>query len=124
MDHSNITQWSIIMTGKPGGLYEGGKFKISVSFPPNYPFSSPRVLFVTPIYHVNTNRSGSVCLYLLNNMWSPSLTVSKIMLSLDVLLENPDINSPLDFSRSALYNSDRKSYEEECRKSAALSHSF
>lgn len=49
-----------------GKVYAGLSFKISISFPPNYPFVAPTIKFDTPCYHPNVDISGgAICLDIL-----------------------------------------------------------
>ena len=48
------------LIGPPGTPYEGGLFCFTVTFPDDDPFSyhPPRIIFTTPIYHVNVKSDG------------------------------------------------------------------
>ncbi len=62
------------MEGEKGTPYENGFFEISVSFPSDYPFRSPSVYFVTPIYHfaVGTWRHSFFSVLYIHVISSPS----------------------------------------------------
>jgi ubiquitin-conjugating enzyme E2 D/E len=100
-----------------GSPYAGGVFFLDIHFPHDYPFKPPKVrginflqqhaarwqqrqtltsftalqvTFRTRIYHCNINSSGSICLDILKDQWSPALTVSKVLLSICSLLTDPN----------------------------------
>jgi ubiquitin-conjugating enzyme E2 C len=47
-------------------IYAGLTFKISISFPANYPYVAPTIKFDTPCYHPNVDiTGGAICLDIL-----------------------------------------------------------
>jgi len=112
-------QWKVLITGPAGSPYEGANFVLSFHMPANYPFAPPKVRFLTPVYHCNINSSGSICLDILRDSWSPALTASKVTSSILALLESPNPDDPLDSVKATVYREDKAKYMDEARKAAA-----
>ena len=81
--------WSGTLMGPTDSPYEGGIFSLDINFPPDYPFSSPKVTFRTRIYHPNIDARGNICLDILKDRWSPALTVGKVLLFYLFLINRP-----------------------------------
>ena len=86
MEGGDIYNWEATVMGPTASVYEGGVFHLSIKFPRNYPFSPPKIKFLTKIYHPNINMAGGICLDVLKDNWSPALTVSKLLLSIRPLM--------------------------------------
>jgi ubiquitin-conjugating enzyme E2 C len=50
--------------------YEGLTFKLTLSFPSDYPYSAPTVRFETPCYHPNVDQAGNICLDILKVLFA------------------------------------------------------
>ncbi|KAH9992008.1 ubiquitin-conjugating enzyme/RWD-like protein, partial [Russula compacta] len=87
--------WRARIPGPQGSVYEGGVFNVEITLGHDYPFSAPKVLFQTRIYHMNISEKGSVCIDILKNNWSPALSIFKVVLSLSSLLTDPNPSDPL-----------------------------
>ncbi len=108
--------WQATIIGPTETPYEGGIFRLKMVFQPDYPFKAPSVTFTTRIYHPNINDNGSICLDILKNEWSPVLTVSKLLLSICSLLNEPNPNDPLMPSIANLYKTNREQFNANARE--------
>ena len=113
----DIYKWQATIMGPAGSPYEGGVFYIRIEFPINYPFKPPNITFITKIYHCNISASGSICLDILKDQWSPALTISKVLLSICSLLDDPNPDDPLVPEIADLFKSDREMHDENARHS-------
>ena len=86
----DLTQWIATIIGPKDTPYADLTLKLSFSFPADYPYSPPKVLFKTPIYHPNIDFSGRICLDILKERWSAIYNVQSVLLSLQCLLGEPN----------------------------------
>eukprot|EP00249_Psilotum_nudum_P031989 c47060_g1_i1 orf=475-1020(-) len=107
----NLFEWVSTIMGPSGSPYQGGVFFLDISFPSDYPFKPPKVVFKTRIYHCNINSSGQICLDILKDNWSPALTISKVLLSLCSLLTDANPYDPLVGSIARQYLMDRAAHD-------------
>ncbi|KAJ8960154.1 hypothetical protein NQ318_003874 [Aromia moschata] len=92
----NLFKWIGTIMGPKDTVYETLKFKLSFQFPNSYPYTAPVVKFVTPCFHPNVDTSGNICLDILKDKWSALYDVRTILLSIQALLGEPNIDSPLN----------------------------
>lgn len=107
----NIYQWIATILGPTGSAYHGGVFFLDITFPTDYPFKPPKVVFKTRIYHCNVDSSGQVCLDILKDNWSPAFTISKVLLSVSFLLINAKPYDPLVPSIAHQYLTDQAEHD-------------
>ena len=104
-----------MINGPKDTVYEGGKWKINIEFPDNYPFKSPSVGFLDKIYHPNIDfGSGSICLNVLNTAWTPIYTVEHIVETfLPQLLTYPNPDDPLNIEAANLLNENIETFNKK-----------
>lgn len=66
--------------------WEGGLYKLSITFKDDYPTSPPKCRFEPPLFHPNVYPSGTVCLSILDEEkdWRPAITIKQVRLSENV----------------------------------------
>jgi ubiquitin-conjugating enzyme E2 D len=111
----DMYNWQATIMGPTGSPYEGGIFYLRIEFPADYPFKPPRVIFTTKIYHCNINMSGSICLDILKEQWSPALTISEVLLSICSMMDDQNPNDPLMLDAANLYINNRTKFNEIAR---------
>ncbi|KAE8166446.1 ubiquitin-conjugating enzyme/RWD-like protein [Aspergillus tamarii] len=101
--------------------FSGGHWKIHVELPDQYPYKSPSIGFVNRIFHPNIDElSGSVCLDVINQTWSPMYDMINIFeVFLPQLLRYPNPSDPLNGEAAAMLMREPKSYETKVKEYVA-----
>lgn len=99
----NLFKWIGTITGPKDSVYETLKYKLSLQFPNSYPYTAPTVKFMTPCFHPNVDTGGNICLDILKEKWSALYDVRTILLSIQALLGEPNIESPLNVIAAELW---------------------
>ena len=115
-EKEDLFKWTATIMGPEDTPYNGGVFFLEIDFPSNYPFKPPKVYFKTRIYHPNINSSGGICLDILKDNWSPALTISKVLLSICSLLDEPNPDDPLVIEIAKLYKNNKAKFEANARE--------
>ena len=80
--------------------------------------------FTPVIFHPNVYPTGTVCLSILSEEkdWKASITVKQILLSIQELLNNPNVKDPAQKEPYELYVRDKAAYEVKVRELAKSQH--
>ena len=102
-DEENFMKGYAMIVGSKGSLYHGGYYFFYLDFPPDYPYSPPKLTYSTndgvTRFHPNLYKTGKVCLSILNTWrgesWSSCQTIRSILLTLlSILDDKPLLHEP------------------------------
>ncbi|PIA53058.1 hypothetical protein AQUCO_01000730v1 [Aquilegia coerulea] len=121
---NNIFEWSVIISGPPDTLYDGGFFNAIMSFPSDYPNNPPSVRFTSDMWHPNVYPDGKVCISILHapgddphgyelasERWNPIHTVESIVLSIISMLATPNDESPANVEAAKEWRDNRDGFK-------------
>ncbi|PAV68326.1 hypothetical protein WR25_12965 [Diploscapter pachys] len=95
--NDTLTEIKGTIKGPPETPYEGGTFDLEIKIPETYPFTPPKVKFITKIWHPNiSSQTGVICLDILKDQWAASLTLRTVLLSIQALMQTPEPSDPQD----------------------------
>jgi len=112
----NLSRLRGTISGPSGTPYEGGRFVVDIELSNNYPFTPPKMKFITKVYHPNiSSQTGAICLDILKNEWSPALTIKTALLSLQALMCAPEPDDPQDAVVASLYKNNYNKFVETAK---------
>lgn len=91
-----VNSWIGTINGPKDSVYDGLKFKLLLTFSSKYPYVAPNVTFITTCFHPNIDSDGNICLDILKDKWTALYDVRTVLLSIQSLLNEPNLDSPLD----------------------------
>ncbi|CAK7267315.1 Ubiquitin-conjugating enzyme subunit [Sporothrix epigloea] len=126
MPADDLFRWRVgLMVINPDSAFYGGYFNGEIRFTTDYPYKPPFFRFTPTIFHPNVYPDGRLCLSILHSpgddalsgeqaveRWSPLQGVESVMLSILLLLDNPEINSPANVDASVLYRDHPAKYRQ------------
>ena len=111
VDDADIRKLQGFIRGPPDTPYENGIFNLLITLPDEYPFKPPMVTFKTKIYHPNIRTTGGyICLDVLSQAWTPTMSLKSMLLSLQLLLQDPRADDPLEPSIALMLRRDRENF--------------
>mmetsp|Transcript_16962 Transcript_16962/g.32819 ORF Transcript_16962/g.32819 Transcript_16962/m.32819 type:complete len:156 (-) Transcript_16962:248-715(-) len=118
---NNIMLWNAVIFGPEDTAWEGGTFKLTITFTEDYPNKAPTVRFESKMFHPNIYADGGICLDILQNQWSPIYDVSAILTSIQSLLTDPNPNSPANSEAARMYSENRREYNKRVQEVVEVS---
>ncbi|KAG4437646.1 Ubiquitin-conjugating enzyme E2 8 [Cadophora sp. M221] len=120
-DSRLVQEFYVRFKGPEETPFQGGLWKVHVELPDQYPYKSPSIGFVNRIFHPNIDElSGSVCLDVINQTWSPMFDMINIFeVFLPQLLRYPNPTDPLNGEAAALLMREPKSYDAKVKEYVA-----
>ena len=114
----NILLWDAVICGPFDTPFDGGKFKLTIQFSEDHPYKPPAIKFVSKMFHPNIfEKDGTLNLDILSiRNWTPALTVSSLLISIQSLLDDPNPHESANRIAGDLFMTNKPEYLKEVRK--------
>ena len=104
LNEDNILDWHFVLHGKKDTLYENGVYHGKLVFPLTFPFSPPKILFLTPNGRFRVNER--ICFSLSDyhpEEWKPAYTVTAVLRGIyDFMHDNTETIGSIETSESEM----------------------
>ncbi|RTG89428.1 ubiquitin-conjugating enzyme E2 S [Schistosoma bovis] len=116
LNEQDMTEVQVVLDGPVGTPYDGGKFRLKMLIPMQYPMEPPKAYFCTKIFHPNiAPNTGEVCVNTLKKDWKSNLGLRHILLTIRCLLIEPNPESALNEEAGKLLLEDYSEFVAEAR---------
>jgi len=140
-NENDIFTWAVWIQGPPETFYEGGAFKALLKFPQDYPWTPPKLVFTSEVWHPNVywggKKAGEVCISILHppggnpempdecesdsERWNPAHSCTTIILSVISMLSDPNFSSPANIDASVQWRGDLQGYKKKVKETVEKS---
>ncbi len=111
-----------VIDGPADSIFKGGKYRMRMRIPSNYPMKPPSCQFLTEMWHPNVYRDGKICLDTLQSSWVAGMSLGTVVMTILALLTQPNPSDPANSSAGRQYDSDRPEYNKRVQALAKRSH--
>ncbi len=131
---NDVSSWTVYLEGPKDSAFTGGIFQLRVEFPEDYPDAPPVVRFLSEFWHPNVYPNGKVCMSTLHPpgdnavagetgdiRWRPIFSVSSIISSILLILQEPNFSSPANIDASVQWRNDWAGYKQRIARLCQLS---
>ncbi|KAI8899930.1 ubiquitin-conjugating enzyme/RWD-like protein [Globomyces pollinis-pini] len=107
-----LSCWTATLKAPVESAYRGGTFKLTLTYPNEFPFKPPTVKFATKIFHPNVDEEGNLCLAVLKSEnWKPATKIRSVLNAIISLLVEPNPDDPLDTDIAELYKTNQSAFQ-------------
>lgn len=124
----DVLKWKFTLLGPHNTPFEGEMLKGTITFPVTFPNVPPVIQFTSQIYHPNIYPDGKVCMSILHDTreenfydrpeekWLPVHTIQSIVLSMLLIIQEPNLESPANLEAAKLMRDNKIQYYRKLRK--------
>jgi ubiquitin-conjugating enzyme E2 G1 len=128
----DVFKWKFTLLGPHNTPFEGEMLYGNIIFPHNFPNEPPVVQFTSKLYHPNIYGDGKVCMSILHDArtenfydkaeekWLPVHTIQSIVLSMLLIIQEPNLESPANIDAAKLMRENKREYYRTVRRYLAV----
>lgn len=127
VNENNFLNWHAVISGPRETLWEGGLFRVFISFNDGYNFKPPDAFSHTIPFHPNVDmKTGRPCIDFMDdsNHWNENYNLVYVLLNLQVMLANPVLDNPINIEAAKMLRSSPKQYRQMVFDSVYASKRF
>lgn len=87
----NMYVWEANIHNLQDPRHAGMNYSLEITLAENHPFEAPVVRFIDKVRCENVYTDGTVCIDILQDKWSPAMTISRLMITLCSVLTDPPV---------------------------------
>jgi len=121
-------KWKFTLLGPHDTPFEGEVLYGLILFTSNFPNEPPKIQFTSKMFHPNIGIDGVVCMSILHDTrienfydrpdekWVPVHTIQSIVLSMLLIIQEPNAESPANIEAAKLMRDNKIAYYRKIRK--------